>query len=99
MLDRYVNVIAEYIIDRYEIRLLKRILAGGKKLVSWNQKPDGSPIDFADPGQLYFGPRYYGPKNWDDARRYADMYGIKLDLADGQGKEDSPLLTAKYRWE
>ncbi|MBQ4517368.1 MAG: putative sporulation protein YtxC [Clostridia bacterium] len=27
MLDRYVNVIAEYIIDRYEIRLLKRILA------------------------------------------------------------------------
>ncbi|MBE7036911.1 MAG: hypothetical protein E7403_06435 [Ruminococcaceae bacterium] len=26
MLDQYVNVVAEYIIDRYEIRLLKRIL-------------------------------------------------------------------------
>lgn len=79
--------------------LLKRILASGKKLLSWNQKPDGSPIDFADPGQLYFGTRYYGPKQWEDARRYADMYGIRMDMADGQGKEDSPLLTAKYRWE
>lgn len=61
--------------------LLSRILASGKKLLSWNQKPDGSPIEYADPGQLYFGTRSFGPNdNWAGAKRYADMYGIALEL-------------------
>ncbi|MBO5220015.1 MAG: hypothetical protein J6C52_11320 [Clostridia bacterium] len=57
--------------------LLEKILASGKKLLSWNQKPDGSAIDGARPGQLYFGERSFAA---DDpaARSYAARWGIAL---------------------
>lgn len=57
--------------------LLEKILASGKKLLSWNQKPDGSAIDGARPGQLYFGERSFAA---DDpaARSYAERWGIAL---------------------
>lgn len=60
--------------------LLKRILASGKKLLSWNQKPDGSPVDYAAPGQLFLATRYYPVEQWDDAKKYGSMYGIDIDL-------------------
>ena len=59
--------------------LLKRILDSGKKLLTWNQKPDGSPIDFADPGQLWYLTRYYSPDRWEEAKKYGAMYGIDVD--------------------
>ncbi len=60
--------------------LLTRILASGKKLLSWNQKPDGSPIDFADPGQLFYGTRGYGHDRFEEAKRYGAMYGIEVNV-------------------
>ncbi len=60
--------------------LLSRILASGKKLLSWNQKPDGSPIDFADPGQLFYGTRGFWRDRWDEAKKYGAMYGIDVDI-------------------
>ena len=59
--------------------LLKRILDSGKKLLTWNQKPDGSPIDFADPGQLWYLTRSYSPDRWEEAKKYGAMYGIDVD--------------------
>jgi len=59
--------------------LLSRILASGKKLLSWNQKPDGSPIDIADPGQLFYGTRGFWRDRWDEAKKYGAMYGIDVD--------------------
>ena len=57
--------------------LLARILASGKKLISWTQKPDGRPIDIAaDPGQLYFDDRYFD--DIEDAKAYGDMFGIEV---------------------
>lgn len=58
--------------------LLKRILASGKKLLSWNQKPDGSPIDFADPGQLFLATRYYSREQWNEAKEYGAMFGVDV---------------------
>ena len=62
--------------------LLGRILDSGKKLIHLAQKPDGSPIDIAKdrPGQLYYGPRCWDASNMAEARRYGDMYGIKVDV-------------------
>lgn len=61
--------------------LLAQILASGKKLVSWTQKKDGSPIDIAkDPGQLYFGTRTFHVDQLDEAKAYAEKYGIKIEL-------------------
>ena len=59
--------------------LLTEILASGKKLIYWNQKPDGSSIELAkDKGQLYNGVRYYPIDHIDAAQRYADMHGISI---------------------
>jgi len=59
--------------------LLKRILASGKKLLSWNQNPDGSPLTYAtNLGQLYLPTRTYDVSEINLARRYADLYGIEV---------------------
>ena len=59
--------------------LLSKILASGKKLISWTQKPDGRPIDIAkDPGQLYFGERSWRAGDIDAAKRYGDLCGIEV---------------------
>ena len=61
--------------------LLSRILASGKKLISWSQKKDGTPIDIAsDPGQLFFGDRYYHLADLEEAKRYGGMYGIEVEI-------------------
>ncbi len=59
--------------------LLGRILASGKKLLSWAQKPDGRPIDIAkNPGQLYCGTRGFGQDKLQEAREYGALYGIEI---------------------
>lgn len=58
--------------------LVERILASGKKMLSWNQYPDGSPISIAkNLGQLYFDERAYGLDNLRTAREYLERYGIE----------------------
>jgi len=61
--------------------LLQKILDSGKKLISCNQKPDGSAIDIAKNklGQLYCDTRYFDANDMASARSYAQMYGIKID--------------------
>lgn len=60
--------------------LLEKILVSGVKLLSWNQNRDGTPIALAkNPGQLYFGDRYYRASDLDAARRYAEPYGIEIE--------------------
>ncbi len=59
--------------------LLAKILASGKKLIYWNQNPDGSSIKLAkDAGQLYHGPRYFHTNDIEAAKRYAAMHGITI---------------------
>ncbi len=61
--------------------LLDRILVSGKKLISWNQNPDGSAVSIAkNPGQLYFPDRYFSSNDTDAVKKYADMYGIEVKL-------------------
>lgn len=60
--------------------LLERILSSGKKLLSFSQNPDGSPIALAkDPGQLLFPWWHYGAHELEQARRYGEMYCIEID--------------------
>ena len=61
--------------------LLAKILASGKKLISWAQNPDGTPIKLAeDPGQLYFNDRHYSVQDGEAAKRYGALYGIEVNL-------------------
>ena len=61
--------------------LKSRILASGIKLISENQKPDGSPIDIArNPGQLFFSDRYFPASDLDAIRTYAANCGLDLDI-------------------
>ncbi len=56
--------------------LTGRILQGEKKLLSVNTKPDGTPVDHADPRKLFLGDRYFA--NIDSAQRYAALYEIEI---------------------
>lgn len=61
--------------------LLGRILASGKKLISWNQNPAGSAISIAkNPGQLYFPDRYFSANDTDAVKKYAEMHGVEIKL-------------------
>lgn len=61
--------------------VLGRILDAGIKLISWNQKADGTPIDLAkNPGQLYFGERHDHVNDLEKAKAYGTMYGIEVDV-------------------
>lgn len=59
--------------------LLSRILASGKKLMHWNQLPDGTPTPLAkDPGQLCLNTRWFRKDQWDAAQRYAEKVSVTL---------------------
>lgn len=59
--------------------VLSRILASGKKLLSLNQNPDGTPTPLAaSPGQLFFNERTYHISDIRSAQEYAGMYGITV---------------------
>ena len=61
--------------------VLSRILASGKKLLSLNQNPDGTPIAIAkDPGQLFFLERHYHISDIKEAQKYAELYGIAVKV-------------------
>ncbi len=60
--------------------LLLKILASGKKLLSWGMNwVDGKPIKIAkDPGQLYYDERTFPLERLEAAKQFASNYGIEI---------------------
>lgn len=59
--------------------LLSKILASGKKLISWTRQRDGLPTPLAkNPGQLYFDEWAWHADRIEEAKRYAAQFGIDV---------------------